>query len=63
MPPAPHGHLTPTGGDTPASTVAFSLERPEEIAIQNCLQLSRSASGRRHRDRKAARGGGAVGQF
>src|SRR6202011_2372763 len=55
MPPAPRNHLTPTAGDTPASTAASSLERPEAIALQNCLQFSRWASGGRPGDRKAAR--------
>src|SRR5258707_14415880 len=47
-------HLTLTAGDTPASTLASSLERPEAIAAQNCLQFSRCASGGRPGDRKAA---------
>src|ERR1700720_468609 len=55
MPPALRNHRTPTAGDTPASTAASSLERPEAIAIQNCLQFSRRASRGRPGDRKAAR--------
>src|SRR5882757_2609146 len=55
MPPALRNHRTPTVGDTPASTPASSLERPEAIAIQNCLQFSRRASRSRPGDRKAAR--------
>src|SRR5258708_21328957 len=54
MPPALRNHRTPTAGDTPASTLASSLERPEAIAAQNCLQFSRCASGGRPGDRKAA---------
>src|SRR5258707_1762115 len=54
MPPAFRNHRTPTAGDTPASTLASSLERPEAIAAQNCLQFSRCASGGRPGDRKAA---------
>jgi hypothetical protein len=55
MPPAFRNHRTPTAGDTPASIAASSLERPEAIAFQNCLQFSRSASRGRPSDRKAAR--------
>src|ERR1700731_2809555 len=54
MPPALRNHRTPTAGETPASTAASSLERPEAIAVQNCLQFSRCASGGRPGDRKAA---------
>ena len=55
MPPALRNQRTPTAGDTLASTAASSLERPEAIAVQNCLQFSRCASGSRPGDLKAAR--------
>jgi hypothetical protein len=54
MPPALRNQRTPTAGDTPASTAASSLERPEAIATQNCLQFSRCTSRGRNGGRKAA---------
>src|ERR1700682_4674101 len=54
MPPAFRNHRTPTAGDTPASTLASSLEHPEAIALQNGLQFSRRASRGRPGGRKAA---------
>src|SRR5450631_1818205 len=54
MPPALRNHRTPTAGDTPASTAASPLERPEAIAPQNCLQFSRRASRSRPGDREVA---------
>ena len=55
MPPALRNQRTPTAGDTLASTAASSLERPEAIALQNALQLSRWASRSRLGDPKVAR--------
>ena len=47
MPPDLRNHLEPTGGDTPASRAASSLERPVAIAAQNRTSSSRRAeSGR-----------------
>ena len=47
MPPDLRNHLEPTGGDTPASRAASSLERPVAIAAQNQTSSSRRAeSGR-----------------
>ena len=47
MPPDLRNHLDPTGGDTPASRAASSLERPVAIAAQNRTSSSRRAeSGR-----------------
>ena len=46
-PPDLRNHLEPTGGDTPASRAASSLERPVAIAAQNRTSSSRRAeSGR-----------------
>ena len=47
VPPDLRNHLEPTGGDTPASRAASSLERPVAIAAQNRTSSSRRAeSGR-----------------
>src|SRR3954452_10889299 len=53
--PALRNQRTPTAGDTLASTAASSLERPEAIVIQNCLQFSRRAPEGRPGDLNAAR--------
>jgi hypothetical protein len=55
MPPASRNHLAPTGGDTPASTAASSLERPAAIADQNTCWCSRRATGGRPGERRAFR--------
>jgi hypothetical protein len=55
MPPASRNHLVPTGGDTPASTAASSLERPAAIADQNTRRCSRRPTGGRPGERRVSR--------
>jgi len=55
MPPASRNHLVPTGGDTPASTAASSLDRPAAIADQNTRRCSRRPTGGRPGERRASR--------
>src|SRR5215210_2812308 len=55
MPPAFRNHLVPTAGNTPASTAASSLARPDAIAAQNRRRSSRPATGGRPGDSNSAR--------
>jgi hypothetical protein len=55
MPPASRNHLAPTGGDTPESTAASSLERPAATADQNTRRCSRRATGGLPGERRAFR--------